>query len=133
MKTETAATADNDRIMRRFYTLQHEATSASAETIRLAAAAPGAYSAMWRAYNEASAAGGEACQLFDSLFEVYRGYFDAAAVRPLPADFAEERRMWRKIMACYGRERHGGNHWGQRHDQCRHGRNGQRRPSGLMF
>ena len=138
MKTETEATADNERIMPRFRALQREVTAASAEAVRLADAADAeadpvvfaaSYRAMWRAYNEASAAGGEACQLFDSLFEVYRGYFDAAAVRPLPADFAEERRMWRKIMACYGRERHGGNNWVQRHDQCRHGRNGQRRPS----
>ena len=110
MKTETAATADNERIMPRFRALQREVTAASAEAVRLADAADAeadpvvfaaSYRAMWRAYNEASAAGGEACQLFDSLFEVYRGYFDAAAVRPLPADFAEERRMWRKIMACY--------------------------------
>ena len=110
MKTETEATADNERIMPRFRALQREVTAASAEAVRLADAADAeadpvvfsaSYRAMWRAYNEASAAGGEACQLFDSLFEVYRGYFDAAAVRPLPADFAEERRMWRKIMACY--------------------------------
>ncbi len=108
MKTETAATADNERMMRRFYTLQHEATSASAEAIRMAAAAAAdpasfaaSYSAMWRAYNEATAAGEEVGELFDSLFEVYRGYFDAAAVRGKSAEFGEERRMWRKIMACY--------------------------------
>ena len=106
MKTETAATADNERIMRRFYTLQHEITAATAEAIRLAAAAEadpaefaGSYRAMWRAYNEAVAAGEEVGELFDSVFELYRGYFDAAAVRG--AEFEEERRMWRKIMACY--------------------------------
>ena len=106
MKTETEATADNERIMRRFYTLQHEVTVASAEAIRLAAAAAAhptefavSYSAMWRAYNEAVAAGDEVGQLFDSLFEVYRGYFDAAAGQC--AEFEEERRMWRKMMACY--------------------------------
>jgi hypothetical protein len=104
MKTETEATTDNERIMRRFYTLQRDATAASAETIRLAAAAaadPAAYRAMWRAYNEATAAGEEVGELFDSLFEVYRGYFDAAAVRGKSTEFGEERRVWRKIMACY--------------------------------
>ena len=108
MKTETAATADNERIMRRFYTLQHEVTVASAEAIRLAAAAEAdpaefesSYRAMWRAYNEATAAGEEVGELFDSVFELYRGYFDAAAVRGQSAEFEEERRMWRKIMACY--------------------------------
>ena len=39
MKTETEATADNERIMPRFRALQREVTAASAEAVRLADAA----------------------------------------------------------------------------------------------
>ncbi len=108
MKTETEATADNERIMSRFRTLRSETYAATAETVRLAAEAENAdpttfaahYSAMWRAYNVAVSSGDEACDLFDSLFEVYRGYFDAAAALR-PAEFEEESGMWRKIIDCY--------------------------------